>query len=210
MENIISQLSSQLNINSNEPNKLVALACIESPALLEEIASYLYDKDKKLVGDCTEVFTEIALTKPEIIVKYGTKLIPLIKHKETRIRWEAMHSLSLIAAIAPEIILSILPELDEIIHNDKSIIVRDYAADAIAKYAGAGKEAAEKAFPLLNEILGFWGERHAARAIEGLINIYKIAPYMKQELLILTEPFKESTKGVVSKAALKLEKLMSK
>jgi hypothetical protein len=207
--NIINQLASQKGIKSNEPNKAVATKCIENPRLLNEIAAHLMDSDKKLVADCAEVMTEVALTNPLLVAKFAIELIPLINSKDNRIKWEAMHALSLVASQVPDLIFSILPELEEIMHRDKSIIVRDYTADAIAGYAGTGSEAADNAYPILKKILILWDGRHAARALEGLINIYKVKPALKNELEKIADAFLDNPKGVIRKVAVKLKKAIN-
>jgi hypothetical protein len=208
METIINGLSSQLKINSNEPNKNVAAECINNPELLDEIAGHLNCKDKKLSGDCAEVMTEVALTNPEHVSKYLEQILPLLKHKETRVRWEAMHSLALCATTRPDFIETIIPDLQEIINKDKSVIVRDYATDAISNYASTSADAATKAFPFLKEVLDVWADRHAGRVIEGLMNIYKLQPRLKPDLQAIADIYKDSPRGVVKKAAAKLEKMM--
>ena len=210
MSDIVSRLSSQLKVNSNEPNKAVAKMCVDNPLLLDEIAGQFNSKDKKLIGDCAEVFTEVGVILPDLIVNYADNLVPLLKFKETRIRWEAMHSLSLIADISPGIIDLILPELEQLIINDASVIVRDYATDAVSKFAGTGPEAAEKAFPVLKVNLETWGERHAARVMEGLINIFDMIPLYKNELKDIAAMYRDSSKGVLRKAVAKLDKRLGK
>jgi hypothetical protein len=208
MESIINQLSSRLKVNSNEPNKNVAAECIKNPALLEDIAAHLGHKDKKLAGDCAEVMTEVALANPGHVAKYSEQILPLLKHKETRVRWEAMHALALCATTRPDFIGTIIPDLREIINKDKSVIVRDYATDAVAGYASTSAEAAAAAFPFLKEVLDVWQDRHAGRVIEGLMNVYKLQPQLKSELQAIANIYKDSPRGVVKKAAARLEKLM--
>lgn len=207
---IISQLSSQLKSRSNEANKSVAAKCLNKPALLDDIAKHLKDKNNKLIADCAEVMTEVALQNPALIHKYASSLADLIHHKENRVRWEAMHSIVLVADSLPEVVFSILPDLEEIMKKDASVIVRDYATESVCRYAGTGKKAAEKAFPLLIEILNIWGERHAGRALEGLINVYSFLPGLKNELGNINRDYLTSSKGVVKKAANRLEKILNK
>jgi len=115
----------------------------------------------------------------------------------------------LIAEKVPDHIFSILPEIEQITQTDKSIIVRDYATDTVAKYAGASIEAASHAYPVLKKILYLWDSRHAARVIEGLINIYKINPAMKKEFEKIAEEFKDHPKAIIRKTSLKLKKVIS-
>lgn len=207
--NIINQLASQKGIRSNEPNKAVAAKCIENPKLLKEIAGHLKDNDNKLVADCAEVMTEVALSNPSLIAEFALDLIPLINNKDNRIKWESIHALSLVASLVPDLIFSILPHLEEIMHRDKSIIARDYTADTIAGYAGTGSEAADNAYPILKKILILWDGRHAARALEGLINIYKVKPALKNEFEKIADVFLDNPRSVIRKAAIKLKKIIN-
>ncbi|MBI2967647.1 MAG: hypothetical protein HYY40_07520 [Bacteroidetes bacterium] len=207
---IITKLSSSRGLHSSEPNKDVARQCVNNRELLNEIAEYLTDKNPQLAADCAEVMTEVAMTDPELTAKYAARLIPLLSHKYTRARWEAMHAIALVAEKVPDLIFSILPELDVTMHRDKSVIVRDYATESIARYAGTGKEAASKAYPILTEILKVWGDKHASRVIEGFIRIYNLHPAFKNEFQKIADEYKESRRGVVKKAAMKLEKILNK
>ncbi len=94
---ILNQLSSQKGDRTELSNKLVAEKCITNPKALAEIAAGLKEDDKKLQSDCIEVFTLVSEVKPEFIVPYANHIIPLLHSKETKIRWEAAHTLSFIA-----------------------------------------------------------------------------------------------------------------
>ena len=97
------------------------------------------------MGDCAEVMTEVAKVPPEWVAPYAPLLPELLAHKKTRVRWEAMHALALVAAHIPESVCPLLPRLDGLIHNDESTIVRDHAIDAVANYAQVSPRAAEAA-----------------------------------------------------------------
>ncbi len=203
---IINQLSSQIGDKSEASNKIVAQKCIQTPKLLDDIVIGFNSKDKKLVGDCIEVFTMVSDTNPELIISYSAKIIDLLKSKETRIRWEATHSLANISRKIPDTILSILPLFQELIQNDKSIIVRDYSIDAIANLADVNEIYSEKAFELLKYSLELWGERHGKQVFQGFYNVLKFHPNYKNEIETLAEPFINAKKGTVAKAAKKVIK----
>ena len=65
---------------SSEPNKVVAREALTQPEILAEIAVGLDWDDPKLVGDCAEVFTEVAKVKPALVAPYVADLIPLLPH----------------------------------------------------------------------------------------------------------------------------------
>jgi len=203
---ILNQLSSQVGDRTEASNRSVAAQCLLDPALLDEIAKGLKSGDGALVGDCAEVMTKVAEEHPEWVAPYAPLLPELLSHKKTRVRWEAMHALALVAAHTPEIIGPLLPTLDGLIHNDGSTIVRDHAIDAVGNYAQVSPHAAEAAYPILRQALGVWESKHAGHALNGLINVAEIVPRLSVEVRASAEPYREHRKGVVRKAARRLMK----
>lgn len=206
---ILQQLSSQTGNRSEQPNRKVADQCIKHPELLLEIVAELKSKDAKLLGDCAEVMTFVAETNPELVSIYFNDLHPLIKHKNGRVKWEAMHAISLIAHLVPDHIFSILVELDDILHKEQGVIVRDYATQTICNFAQTGKDAAGIAYPVMNEILHFWGERHASRVIESFAKLYVLLPGLKNELISVVSEYENSSRGIIKKAVAKLKKAIN-
>ncbi len=203
---ILSKLSSQVGDRSEYSNRKVAIQCLDDPDLIAEIAEGLNSYDVALVGDCAEVLTKIAEQHPDWVAPYAESLAALLNHKSTRVRWEAMHALALVAPSAPTVIGSLLPTLAEKIRKDSSVIVRDYATDAIANYAATGDSAAEKAYPLLKEALTVWQGKHAGHALKGLTNVARRIPALHDEIFAIAEAYSHSSKGVVRKAAKELLK----
>ncbi|HNX01006.1 MAG TPA: hypothetical protein PLE74_05355 [Candidatus Cloacimonadota bacterium] len=204
--NITEQLSSQVGDTTQASNEKVAEEVRKQPKLLEDIVKALKSKDSKLAGDAAEVITMVAQKAPELVEKYAKALIEQIDHKTTRVRWEVMHALSLIADRVPREIDKVYHKLEEIMKSDKSIIVRDYVTDLFGKYASVGKKEAEKAFKTLKENLHQWEERHASRVMEGLMVVYRSWPDSKAELQQIAAKYSESTKATIKKTAKKLAK----
>jgi HEAT repeat protein len=198
---ILDQLSSQSGDLSEGSNRKVAGICLQNPDLLSEIAEGLKEKNAALAGDCAEVMTLIAEIHPEWTARYSASLAGLLSHKNTRVRWEAVHSLALTAREEPVVIEPILPALAGILRGDASIIVRDYATDAVANYASAGEAAAEAAYPLLKEMLSAWNGKHAGHALNGLIHVAEWQPSYHDELISIAEQFSNESRAVVRKAA---------
>ena len=207
---IVNQLTSQAGDRSEKSNLHVARQCLDKPELLYEIIASLTNKDVKLVGDCAEVLCEAARQKPDLIVPLFDHLIPLIQHKNTRIRWESMHAISFIAHLVPDQVIELFPALQQIIKNDGSIIVRDYAIDTIGNYAALKAEFARKAYPFLLEALQAWDGRHAGRVLDALSKIVDFLPDHRSELIEHVKPFENASKKVVQKNASRLLKLLSK
>lgn len=206
---IISQLSSQLGERDFNSNIKVAEQCLKNPKLLDEIAEGLQSKEQALAADCAEVFTKVAEEKPELIAPFASNLIPLLDHKYTRARWEAMHAIALIASLIPNEISKILPDLHRISLSDESTIVRDYSVIAVSNYAITSKKAAEEALAILKRILEVWKEKQAARALKGLQNTAEANPSLSKEVLSLAKPFENSPRGTVKKAAKDLLKALN-
>ncbi len=207
---ILNQLSSQVGDRTEAANRQVVAQCLADPTLLAEIAEGFKDKDAALVGDCAEVLTKVAEEHPDWVVPYAESLVTLLTHKKTRVRWEAMHALALIATLAPELMASLLPQLDQIIRSDSSVIVRDGAVDAVGNYASIGPQAAKSACPILKEALTAWEGKQAARALNGLSKVVTVLPDLADEIRPLGQQYLDHRRGVVRKAAKALLRVIEK
>jgi hypothetical protein len=203
---ILEKLSSRVGDRTEESNKSVAAECLNKHFLLKEIESGLLSDDPKLVADCAEVMTNVGINNPKLLVPFAGALLKTITHKNSKAKWESVHSLSLIAADIPDDISRNLPRISGLMMDDKSVIVRDYSTDIIANYAGAGKTEAEKSFPLLKEMLYKYEGKHAGHALKGLLNVVRMLPEYKNIVAEITEQFTIHKKAVVSKAAKSLLK----
>jgi hypothetical protein len=208
--NILTKLSSQIGEKTEEGNRNVSKECLKNPTLLKEIGEGLTGENSALQGDCAEVFTKVAEEDPALVVPYAEPLQGLLRHKTTRVRWEAMHAIALTATLIPNQISTLLPQIKEIIHFDKSTIVRDYAIDTICNYASVGKSEADIVFPLLKEALHLWEGKHRARVLNGLLNVTNQSPEHTLEIRGIAEEYLEDNKGVVKKAAKALIKVIDK
>jgi hypothetical protein len=198
---IINQLSSHTGDRTEYSNRKVATLCLDNSDLLVEIVIGLTDKNLALVGDCAEVMTMVAIDHPEWVAPYAEHLANLIASPNTRVRWEAMHALSLVSGLAPTTIESLLPRLAEILHVDASVIVRDHATDALAGYASSSASAALAAYPLLNEMLTLWNGKQAGHALNGLRQVAGQLPSLRPELRRIANEFTSFPRPVVRKAA---------
>jgi hypothetical protein len=205
--NILSLLSSQAGDTTQDSNVQVAELCIESPERLSEIAAGLGVLDKpKLVGDCAEVMTKVAEHSPHLILPYADKLMPLMTHKVTKIRWEAAHALALIAHLISEKVIDALPQLQRMLQTDSSVIVRDYVIDMIACAAKTGEQEARVVFPVLKEALALWSGRHRGRVLEGFFHVLEAAPGLAPDIVESAGAYFGDSKAAVQKAAKKLVK----
>ena len=207
---ILNQLSSQKGDKTEDSNRIVAEKCIANPRLLAEIAVGLEDKNKKLQSDCIEVFTLVSENKPEFTIQYAENIVPLLSGKQTKTRWEAVHTLSFIAEKIPDIISSILPVLQSLIETDESTIVRDYAVDTIANYAKISVETSEEAYKILKSTLDLWGEKHARQVLRGFNHVLDNIFDYKAEIKLLVQPYLSVNKKIVATEAKKIIKRIEK
>ncbi|MFZ5554014.1 MAG: hypothetical protein ACOZCO_12940 [Bacteroidota bacterium] len=203
------KFSSQEGDKTSATNKKTAAQCVKNPFLLKEVAKALSSKDKYLVADAAEIFTEAGMENPKLVVPYVNKLIPLLTSTHTRSRWEAMHAIALCAHLRPEAVESILPEIQHIIHHDESVIVRDHTANALILFAGTSKKNAEKAVPCLLDMLDKWKDKHAHQVLRGLNESYPCLPGIKNKIINIAAEYSESKRAVVKKEAQKLLKLLT-
>ena len=141
---ILDLLSSAVGDPTEASNKAVAAEALEHPEILEELAAGLALDDRKLLSDCVEVFTEVAKENPALVAPYAERLIPLLSHKDTRVRWESTHAVARIATLVPDRIAPLLPDLAAKIEGDRSVIVRDCAIIALGEYGRSGPDAARQ------------------------------------------------------------------
>ena len=178
----LERLSSARGDGSEASNKAVAADALEHLEILDELAAGLALDDRRLLGDCVEVFTEVAKENPALVAPYAGRLIPLLGHRDTRVRWEATHAVALVAALVPAQVEPLLPDLAVKIERDRSVIVRDCAVKAVGEYGRSGPEAARQAFPLLRGTLEAWDGKHAKLVLEGMEGLVAVEPALESDV----------------------------
>ncbi len=198
---LLEQLSSRIGDRTAQSNLRVAKQCLFEPRLIAEIVEGLTEKQATLGGDCAEVLTMIAAEAPDLVAPYAHALTALLAHKATRVRWEAMHALALTASRIPHILIPLLPRLEDLIRSDTSVIVRDYAVDAVGNVAEAETAAAQAAYPILVQTLSTWNGQHAAHALNGLRHVASAEPRLRGEIIAIGMQYQKHERFVVRKAA---------
>ena len=201
---ILDKLSSQVGDRTAAANKRVAARVRKEPRLLNEIAGGLAAQDAKLAGDCAEVMTQVAAKEPQLVAPHAGALIALLDHPDTRVRWEAMHSLAEIAALAPDKIGPIMTRLVEKIALDKSVIVRDYAILTLGEYGGTSARAARRAWPHLRQALVVWEGKHAGKALEAMRKLIAVDATLADEARDIARRFKDHKRAKVRTLAKRL------
>ncbi|MFC1569923.1 hypothetical protein ACFL4L_06775 [bacterium] len=205
---ILSQLSSRCGDRTEQSNVKVAFLCLEEPGLLDEIKQGLHADDARMAGDCAEVMTKVAEEDPSFIVPFADDLIVCLAIKKARVRWESMHALALIANLIPEKIEFLLPQIDQLIHEDKSVIVQHCGILALGKYASSGKDAAEKAYPYLKKAVFVRDSKFAHHAMDGLIYIMIHCPDYHEEIHEIANQFLNHKRVSIRKASKRLLQAM--
>ncbi len=203
---ILDKLSSQVGDRTEASNKQVAARVLKEPVLLVEIERGLLSSDAKLAGDCAEVMTLIAAKKPDAVAPYADALTARLEHKNTRVRWEAMHCLSEIAARVPDKIAPLVRTLDEMIALDKSVIVRDYAILTLGEYGSTSPAAAQRVWQHLREALVLWEGKHAGKALAAMRQVVAVDPALKPDAQKIAQRFLDHPRASVRTAAKRLLK----
>lgn len=203
---VLERLSSAMGDPSEASNKAVAREALERPEILDEVAVGLEWDDRKLVGDCAEVFTEVAKENPALVAPYVNRIAPLINHKDTRVRWESTHALALVASLVPEQTAPLVPDLVAKIERDRSVIVRDCAVLALGEYGHSGPEAAREVFPHLLGALEVWGGKHAKLALEATSKLIEAEPGLEAEVRAAAQRCLDHRRANVRRLAQKLAK----
>ena len=201
---ILERLSSVAGDPSEASNKAVAREALERPEILDEVAAGLEWDDRKLVGDCAEVFTEVAKENPALVAPYADRIAPLISHKDTRVRWESTHALALAASLVPEQIAPLVPDLVAKTERDKSVIVRDCAVLALGEYGRSGPEAAREVFPHLLRALEIWEGKHAKLVLEAMSKLMEVEPELEVEVRAAAQGCLDHHRANVRRLAQKL------
>lgn len=100
----INEIAFHLNRRDEVPNQELAarLAEADNREGIQEIASFLFDKNKSIASDCIKVLYEIGYLKPELIAEYVSVFLKLLKSKQNRMVWGGMIALSTIATLSHE------------------------------------------------------------------------------------------------------------
>lgn len=202
----INEQAFRRSYRSGNQNGTVAQQCLVHPELLKDVSEGFNNTDKKIQFDCIEVFTIVARKKPDLVIPYSDKIIPLLKNTEVHIRREATHSLAYIATGIPDIIHPVLPLLENIGLNDESTIVRDHVTEILSAYAIISAETSREVFPILKRILDHRKEEHAKQVLKGFGIIAEHNPEYKAEIRKYATSYLTSRKKTVTTEAAKLIK----
>ncbi len=111
----IEKIAYHQGIRSEVPNQELAALLVEekSQTGVDEIASYLKDKNTSLQSDCIKVMYEVGYLNPQLITRHVDIFLKLLDSKKNRMVWGAMIALSTISELVPD---KIWPHLEKIMH----------------------------------------------------------------------------------------------
>lgn len=142
------------NIRNEIPNQELAKELAETDNIdgVNEIAEYLYDKNKSISSDCIKVLYETGYLKPELIQQHVDVFLDLLSSKINRMVWGGMIALSTIAQLkADEIFQKIDFVLDIIVKG--TVITQVSGIMTLVGVALADKKYKEKLLPILFDYL---------------------------------------------------------
>ena len=200
----LERLSSGLGGHDQSAARAVAARCSSEPALFSEILAGLTSSSPATAAACAGILATVAETEPALLAPYGEQFMPLLSHRTSNVRWQAMQVVAAIARYRPGLIEPILPRLMATIETDTSIITRDKATEAIAGYAGSSAGAARQAGPFLEQALTIANGRFASRALDGLRLALNADPSLAERLLPIAEHQLDHHRGVARTAAKRL------
>lgn len=201
---VLEDLSSQRGQRDQSANRALAARCLASPELIEQVMTGLGQADPAIIADSAGALATVAEARPDLVAPHADRLIPLLDHATSKVRWQAMQALALVAGHRPDLIGPLLPRLMATVEADSSVIARDKAVDAIATYAGTSPAAAHEAIPYLSAILPIANGRFASRALRGLRLAVIAAPNLTDRLAPVASQHLDHHRGVARAEAKRL------
>ncbi len=112
------------------------------------IVENLYNKDKRIQGDCISVLEQIALEKPGLVQDYINEFFILLDSKNNRLVWQSMIILAIIAELKANDIFLKWNKIAQSIENG-SVITKDNGIKVLSKTASEKSQYNNKIFPFL-------------------------------------------------------------
>jgi len=150
---VIDKLASSLNRRDEKPNQELAkkIADKNDKASVKELISLLDHKSKDIQFDCIKVLYEIAELQPGLVKEYTKDFISLLKNKNNRMIWGAMHALDVITGEEPKLIHSNIVKIMDAAEKG-SVITKDHAVGILLKLCRLKQYEADS-FTLFIELL---------------------------------------------------------
>jgi len=147
---VLKKLACMQNRRDDTPNRELARELAEENNIeaVKELAENLYNKDKKIQGDCISVLYWIGTVKPGLIEDHASDFLKLLHSKNNRLVWGSMLALSTIADRKPGEIFYNMDDMVKAIERG-SVITVDNGIKTLAIVASVNDEYNRKIFPFL-------------------------------------------------------------
>ncbi|ODS39538.1 MAG: hypothetical protein A7316_05295 [Candidatus Altiarchaeales archaeon WOR_SM1_86-2] len=147
---MLKKLACMQNRRDDTPNRELARELAEENNIeaVKELAENLYNKDKKIQGDCISVLYWIGTVKPGLIEDHASDFLKLLHSKNNRLVWGSMLALSTIADRKPGEIFYNMDDMVKAIERG-SVITVDNGIKTLAIVASVNDEYNRKIFPFL-------------------------------------------------------------
>lgn len=146
----IEKIAYNLGVRNEVPNQELAKELAEANNIegFDEIASYLYDKNKSIASDALKVLYEAGYIKPELTSKYVDDYLQLLSSKNNRMVWGAMIALWNIAKLEPE---RIYEKINLILHHIETgtVITHVTGIKVLTALSEVSKEYYDHLYPIL-------------------------------------------------------------
>ena len=199
-----AELAARLGVRDQSAISEIAARWRKEPTLLADVLAGLSSPAPATVATCAGILATVANSQPDCIAPRGEQLLPLLSHRTSNVRWQAMQVIAAIASHRPDLIGPLLLRLMATIAADSSVIARDKATEAIAAYAGTSPAAARQAAPFLEQALTIANGRFASRTLDGLRLALAADPSLADQLLSIAERHLDHHRGVARTAAKRL------
>ena len=147
---VLNKLASALGRRDEVPNQELAkqIAKTNNANSIKELVENLSNK-KDIANDCIKVLYEIGEIKPVLISPFAKTFIDLLKSKNNRLQWGAMHAINTITLENSKAIYKALPEIIDAA-NKGTVITKDHTVNILVKLSSI-KQYADDVFSLLIE-----------------------------------------------------------
>lgn len=146
----IDKIACKVGARDEVPNQELAISLVEQndTAGLDEIASYLYDKNKSIASDCLKVLYEAGYINPQMTTKYTPDFLKLLTSKNNRMVWGAMIAVSNITPFEHE---KVFEKIDLIMNLTRTgtVITHIHGINVMLKLCLIDKSYYNKLYPTL-------------------------------------------------------------
>lgn len=150
----IDKIAYYLGARDEVPNQVLAKFLVDNKDIdgMDEIASYLYDKNKSVSSDCLKVIYEAGYIDPQMTSKYIEDFLKLLTSKNNRMVWGAMIAVSNVTPFEHE---KIFEKIDLIMKLTETgtVITHIHGINVMLKLCSIESKYYDKLYPILIDYL---------------------------------------------------------